>query len=235
MMAPDKTQIAARNYVTALTHNPQMALEYFPQQQNQNPPAAEQARNDFATCLQGVPVPPVGDNFNRVQYMQEFMKQFFTRCQQIEKAGGMVDKDKLTGLALADQTAKANLQILAKNKTQQKAVKVLAKALGECENLIKAFAQRLQQAMQKQQQAQQQNGGDGGKTKATVIGALVKAKVKDAESKQKLAHKDKEFKQRMMQEGVKTMADVASKDLTTAAEIRRKSLFDEGDDETQTE
>jgi hypothetical protein len=230
VMAPEKQQVAYRNYVTSMTHNPHMALEYFPEQQNQNPPAGEQARNDFATCLQGIEVPPVGPNINRMQYLAEFVKQLYTRCKAREKNGGMVKPEELQGLGLAAKTANANLQILAKNKAAQKEVQMLSKALGEVMNLLKAFQQRLQEAAKKAQAQQQQQNGDGGKTAAAIIGARTKAQIKAAEAKQKMAHKDAQLKQDMQHKDIRTRADIAAKDLTTASDIHR-NLFDEGDGE----
>ena len=232
VMAPDKQQVAYRNYVTALTHNPQMALEYFPVQQTKNTPAAEQARNDFATLLQGIPVPPVAENVNQVQYVAELLKQLLQRCQQREKAGGMVKPDELKGLALAAKCLQDNLKVMGKSKAMQPIVKKFAQALGQAANLIKAFGQRLQEAAKKAQQQQaKQNGGDGGKTKATVIGAITKAAIKKKEAEQKMAHKDAQFKQDMQHQALRTRADLAAKDLTTASEIRRKGMFEEPEEE----
>jgi hypothetical protein len=231
-MAPDRQQIAYRNYVTALTHNPQMAEEYYPQQQEKNTPAAEQARNDFATTLQGIPVPPVAADTNRMLYTVELLKQLMQRVQQREKGGGMVKPEELQGLALAAQCVKSNLKILAKNKANQKPVEVLGRKLGEIANLLKAFQQRLQQAAKAQQKAQAKNGnGDGGKTGAALIGAIAKAKIKEAEGKQKLAHKDAAFKQDMVHRAITTRADVAEQDLRAAADIHRQNLFDEPEED----
>jgi hypothetical protein len=224
-MAPDKQQVAYRNFITSLTHNPQMAQEYFPLQQNKNPDAAQKGRTDFGTCLQGIKVPPPGSDTNLMQYLGAFMTELYTRCKGIEKSGGMTDVKELKGLMNAAQTAKDDLQMLAKNKTAEKTAEKAVKALGEIMNLLKAFQQRLQEQMQKQQQGQQQNG-DGGKTKATLIQAAVKAKIKEAESKQKLAHKEAAFKQDMQHKAVHARADIAEQDLRTAADIHR-NLFDE--------
>jgi hypothetical protein len=197
-------------------------------QQNQNTPAAEQARNDFATCLSGIAVPPVTADKNQVQYTVEFTKQLLQRCQMREKTGGMVKPDELQGLGLAAKCVQDNLKIMAKNKAAAPVVKILSQKFGEAVNLIKAFGQRLQQAQKAQQEAQQQNG-DGGKTASAVIAARTKAKIKEAEARQKMAHKDAAVKQELQHKALRTRADVAALDLKTASEIRRGGLFDEGE------
>ena len=230
-MAPDKQQIAFRNHILAMTHNPQMALEYFPIQQEKNTSAEEQARNDFATCLQGIPVPPVGATVNRVRYTVEMTKQLMQRCKQREKTGGMVKPEELQGLGLAAKCVQDNLKILAKNKANAKLVQALSKALGEAANLLKAFQQRLQAAAKAQKEAQQKNGGgDGGKTGAALIQASVKAKIKEQEAKQKAAHKDAAFKQELQHKAVRTRADIAEKDVRAAADIHRDMFGEEAGD-----
>ena len=109
--------------------------------------------------------------------------------------------------------------------------------MGKLTNLIKAFEQRLQAAAKKQQAAQQQNGnGSQGEVMAKVlpaiIGAKVKGKIKEKEADQKMRHKDAQFAQQLHHEAIKTRADIAKTDLTTAAEIKRKrTMFDEEPDD----
>jgi hypothetical protein len=50
-----------------------------------------------------------------------------------------------------------------------------------------------------------------------------------------MQHKDAEFKQKLQHEAIKTRADVAAKDLETAANIHRGGLstLNEGDDDAR--
>ena len=119
----------------------------------------------------------------------------------------MVDPKELQGQQNIAQDIASEIKILGMDKEQAKRAKEYAKTLSELVNQIKAFAQRLQAAQKKQQQeqakAQQGNGkGDGGKVAATLIGAATKAKVKEAEAKQKMAHRDAEFKQRLQHNAI---------------------------------
>jgi hypothetical protein len=234
-MAPEQQVKAKRNHVNALTHNPQMAIEYFPDKQDENNLAGMQARTDFNTMLGGIPVPPVPAQVNRIEYAVELLKQFGQRVETREKSGGMVKPDELQGLKLTANCLAQNIQIIEQDKTMAPVAKKMSEELGKITNLIKAFEQRLQAAAKKQQEAQQQNG-DGGeqmaKVAAPIIMAKTKAKIKEAEAQQKMQHKDAQFKQQLHHEAIKTRAGIAKMDLETAAGIKRNRVLDEGEDES---
>ena len=122
-MAPEAQIKAKRNYVNALTHNPQLAMEYFPEKQDKNNSAAMQARNDFATMLQGVPVPPAPAEVNRIEYVVAMLTALGQRVQMREKTGGMVKPDELQGLKLTANCLAQNIQILGQDKTLAPVVK----------------------------------------------------------------------------------------------------------------
>lgn len=236
-MPPESQTKAKRNYVNALTHNPQLASEYFPEKQDKNNSAAQQARNDFATMLQGVPVPPVPGEVNRIEYVTELLKQLGQRVQMREKTGGMVKPDELQGLKLASNCLAQNIQIFGQDKTLAPVVKKFQDQLGKIVNLIKAFEQRLQAAQKKQQEAQGQNGNGQGEAMAKVLPAIiaakVKGKIKEKEADQKAKHKDAAFVQQLHHDNIRTAAEVAAKDLETAANIKRNRVFAEPEGESE--
>jgi hypothetical protein len=232
-MPPESQTKAKRNYVNALTHNPQLALEYFPEKQGQNNSAAAQARNDFATMLQGVPVPPAPGSVNRIEYVTELLKNLGQRVQMREKTGGMVKSDELMGLKLTANCLAQNIQILGQDKTLAPVVKKLSDELGKLSNLIRAFEQRLQ-AAQKKQQGQQGQNGQGevmAKVLPAIIGAKAKAQIKEKESAQKMRHNDAKFAQDTQHAALLTRAEIAEKDLKAAAEIKRNRVFSEPEED----
>ena len=223
---PHGMNITGRNLVIALTHNPQMALELYPDQQAKVTNSTQEASHNAASLLQSVPVGRLPDR-NSIEYIESMLKILGGRVQLGMKSG-MVDPKELQGMQAIAQDIGQEIKILSGNKDEVKKSKEYSGMLSKMMNQIKAFGQRLQAAQKKQQQAgQQQEGGAGvaegvGKLMAPIIMAKSKAQIKEAESKQKLSHKDAEFKQKQANEAIRVKANVAATDLQTAASIRRE-------------
>lgn len=230
---PEPQRVVKRNFVTSLTHNPQMAIELVPETPNQNPPAAQQAGWDATQMLKGIPVQPA-TGINHVEYCEAMLKILGERIQAGQKKGGMVAPDELQGMKLMANSVAEHLKILEEDPSQKPVVKKLQDVLTKMGNMIRAFEQRLMAAAKKQQQQGQQNG-DGGKQAAKVAAPIIMAKtkaaIKAAEAKQKLAHKDAQFKQQLTHEAIRAKADIAKTDLVTAADIKRKRMFEESEDD----
>jgi hypothetical protein len=223
---PHGMNITGRNLVIALTHNPQMALELYPDQQAKVTNSTQEASHNAASLLQSVPVGRLPDR-NSIEYIEAMLKILGGRVQ-IGMKSGMVDPKELQGIQAIAQDIGQEIKILSGNKDEVKKSKEYSGMLSKMMNQIKAFGQRLQAAQKKQQQAgKQQEGGAGvaegvGKLMAPIIMAKSKAQIKEAEAKQKLSHKDAEFKQKQAHEAIRVKSNVAATDLQTAASIRRE-------------
>lgn len=235
---PEPQRTVKRNFITTLTHNPQMAMELVPESPAKVTPATHTAENDCSSMLNLIQVEPM-TGINHQEYIGKALQILSSRIQMGDKTPQkMVDQKELMGMKLIADAISKHIKIMEPDKTMAPFVKQASDALGKLVNEIKAFEQRLQAAMKKQQQdAAKQNGhGEGGEAMAKVLPAVItakaKAKIKEQEAKQKAAHKDLAFMQEIKHKQIRTKADVAAKDLTTAAEIRRGGMksFDEGEE-----
>jgi hypothetical protein len=227
---PEAQRDILRIATGAVTKDPALAQMLVPDQPHHVTSSTDKAGTDVAKLLQNVPAEPLPGT-NEIEYTTQQIKILAQRV----KAGmqrGMVDPKELKGLQAIAQNIAQHIQIIAKDPEQKPVVKQLGDILGKLVNEIKAFAQRLQEAMKKQAQ---QNGNQGVDPKAMAKAQEIKmmgdAKRKDkAESSaQKLAQDQVKFEQGLRQDAVQHRADLAATDLEAASNIRR-SMFDEPDD-----
>ena len=234
---PEPQRIVTRNVIATLTKNPTMALELVPESPAKVTSATNEATLAAGSLLQGIEVPPL-TGINHPEYIEAMLKILAQRVQKGVKAGGMVnDPKELQGMQMIANNIAQHIKILESDPEEKQKVKQYNDILAKLVNMIKAFEQRLQEAMKKQsQQKQQQNGHDpaaAAKAQATMMQAQVKAKTSAASHQQKMQQRDQQFKQKLALEQARTQADIAKLDLTTAADINRGGLAaaDEGEQE----
>jgi hypothetical protein len=233
---PQPQREVDRIYVQALTHQPQLVEMLVPEK-----PEISDSIHDteqcFATLMQGIPVTPKS-GLNAIEVAGVTIKMMQAKVQQIMQAGGVGTPADLLGLSTAAQYAGAFIKQLEGDESEKGNAKGLADALGKVMNEVKAMAQR-QQEMAKKAAAQQQNGNGGIdlKTAAAVKGKMLmdaqKLQTKKQTDALKLQQNDAKFKQGLVHRHVEHIADLASKDLETAATIHRGGMrtFDEGGNE----
>jgi hypothetical protein len=233
---PQPQREVSRIFVQALTHQPQLVEMLVPEK-----PEISDSIHDteqcFATLMQGIPVTPKS-GLNAIEVAGVTIKMMQAKVAQIMKTGGVGTPADLLGLSTAAQYAGAFIKQLEGDESEKKNAKGLADALGKVMNEVKAMAQR-QQEMAKKAQAQQQNGAGGidPKTAVAIHGKALmdaqKLQTKKASDALKLQQTDAKFKQGLVHRHVEHLADIASKDLETAATIHRGGMksFDEGGDE----
>lgn len=235
---PEPQRIVKRNFITTLTHNPQLALELMPEKPAKVTTATHMAENDCSSMLHLIQVEPM-TGINHQEYIGKALQILGSRVKMGEQTPQkMVDKKELQGMQLIADAIAKQIKILEPDKTMGPYVKKASDALGQLVNKIKAFEQRLEAAQKKQQQdAAKQNGSGGGadimaKVLPAVITAKAKAKIKEGEAAQKSKHKEIAFMQEIKHKKIRTNAEVASQDLRTAAEIHRSGLtaFNEQDE-----
>jgi hypothetical protein len=226
---PEPQREILRIATAAVTKNPSLAMQLVPESPVKVTSATHDAELAASALLQGIPVEPL-TGINVIEYTEQMLKILALRV----KAGmqkGMVDPKELQGLQAIAQNIAQHIQIIAKDEEEKPRVKQYGDILGKLVNEIKAFAQRFQQAMQKQAQ---QNGKTQidpekiAKIKETQLTAAQKRKDTAEKHSQKMAQDQIRFEQSLQHESIQHRADLASKDLETAANIRR-NMFDEPD------
>lgn len=235
-LPPESQQKANWIYLNALTHNAQLASELAPEQPVAVTSSSQQAVNDYNSCANGVE-PEMVPGTNEIEYIVRALKLAETKVGAgLKSPQKMIPAKDLQALSPYVQDIGKHVRILAMDKQQAKLVKAFVKKLTQIAAQLKAFGQRLQAAMKAQQKQQQGNGGGGGELAAKVMPAVIaaktKAKIKEEEAAQRRKHKDIAFAQEIQHKGVRAKADVAAKDLTTAAEIRRGGMSSLNEDES---
>lgn len=233
---PEPQRIVTRDFIAAITKNPQKAIELVPEQPAKGTPSMHDASLVAGTLMQGIPV-EVQTGINHIEYVETMLKILAQQVQLGMKQGGMVDPEKLKGLMAIAQNIAQHIKIIAQDPAEKQRVKKYGDILGKLGNELKAFGQRLQEAMKKRQ-AQAGNKGNGvdpdavAKAQSTMLLAQTKAKTTEASAAQRLKHKEIAFKQKSIQSAQQHQADISAKDLETAANIRRGriNLFDEEED-----
>jgi len=165
---------------------------------------------------------------------------------RIQKRGGVAKPEELVGLQTVAQTIGEQLQIISQDKGNQDRVRKYSDALGKIMNLVKAFAQRLQQQMKA---AAQQNGNGGptpedlAKIKGIELNAEVKARNSSESHAQRTSQrqvqwemeekrKQQEHELELQKDVQSHHAEIAAQDIKTAAEIRRDRAKSNNESET---
>jgi hypothetical protein len=123
--------------------------------------------------------------------------------QRAEAMGNMVSPDKLAGFQNVLEHVGKLLGEIGADRNQKETANKLAEISGKLANLVKGFAQRLEQQM-KGQQGEADDGGEMAKTQAKIAGTILAAKVKAESTReshaQKTAQRQVSFETKQQQE-----------------------------------
>lgn len=243
---PDAQRIILRDYVFAVTDNPDKTLELVPNEKPITNDSVHDAELSSSTLLLALPM-SLKQNVNHSEYAAVELGMANMSLQKIE-ARGIATADELAGLqnligmsvdgqVIPGNGANGHIGILAQNEANNSLVKQLQDASGKLLNRIKALAQQLQES---QQQPQNGNGNglapeDAVRLKGQLVLSETKSKLMEAASQQKLTHKDEAFRQKLQQSKEKNelgnaqsirkaQVDESATDLRTAGEIQRQAL-----------
>lgn len=219
-------------YDMAMTDNPDLADSLVPVTQKQVSDTVHDAELSIGTLLLGLPV-SIKTGMNHIEYVETLIRGIAAMVARIEQTGGMATQQEIIGLQNVAQHIGQHVEIIAQDKNEKQRVKQYGDALGKLMNMVKAYAQRLQEQ-------QQQQAGNGGlppealaKIQSATILAQTNAKIKEAKAAQQMQHKDASFaageqrknvqlQQDLQRDLAQTNVDIAAQDLTTQAEIVRQ-------------
>jgi hypothetical protein len=189
------------------------------------------------TLLQGLPV-ELKTGMNHVEYVETMLGYMALIVQQAEQSGGMLPMEKIVGLQTMSQHIGMHIGIIAQDDNEKQRVKKYGDLLGKIMNMVKAYAQRLQE----QQQQAQAGAGAGGpdpevlsKIQADQTLAQAKAANMRESHMAKTAQRQVSFdldQQRKQQEHQVSMQEraqdaqltVATEGMKTAAQIRQEAI-----------
>lgn len=233
---PQSQRLILKEATLAITDDPGKTQALVPDQADQLTNSKQKAMVAMGSLMLGLPV-KFGVDDNRIEVAETLLAEMAVVVQRLQQSGGVAKPDQLVGLQTVAQTIGEQIQIIAQDKTQQQRVKKYSDALGKIMNLVKAFAQRLQQQMKA---AQADGNGqldpkDKAKIQAILLQAQVKAKNASESHAQRTAQrqvqweaeekrKQQEHQFDLAKDAREHHAEIAAKDIQTAAEIRRGRL-----------
>lgn len=235
---PGAQQEILRDATLLVTDDAVRTRAYVPD----GPPSVSNSQHDaqlsLSTILMGGRVDPV-DGQNHKEVIGIWMSELSNRVASVEQRGGMANPQELAGMKNLSQHVKFQLGIVAGDENEKQYVKEQMDILGKLDNFLKAYEQRLVEAVKKSQQQQGANGQmdpkDASKIQATIIGAQVKAENQRMSHAQRMAQRQLQFEQQQRQEEqrhlqerrhehLNTLVGVAQKDIETAATVKRNRL-----------
>lgn len=245
---PQSQREILRISTLSATDDPGLTKSLVPEEQDKLTDSKQKAMVSMGSLMLGLPV-KFGVTDNRVEVTEVLLAEMAMIVGRIQKSGGMAKPEQLVGLQTVGQTIEEQLQIISQDKGNQERVRKYSDALGQIMNLVKAFAQRLQQQMK----AAAEQNGDGGpepadvaKIKGIEMNAAVKAKNASESHAQRTSQRqvqwemDEKRKQQqheleMQEEVQRTQVEIQGQDAKTAAEIRRERAKADNEPETATE
>lgn len=128
-----------------------------------------------AVLMQGLPF-SFKRGANHIDIVQALLHAMSIEISKIEQGGGMATQQQLMGLGTLAQTIEQEIGIIGQNPEEKERVRQYQDDLAKMTNLMRAYAQRLQEA--EQEKAQQNGGGQDAESAAKVaaINALTEAK-----------------------------------------------------------
>lgn len=216
-------------WTIAVTGDPRKAERWAPiGKQRGVTDAQEHAELAFSTLMLGVPVRQ-REGLPLIDQIETMLGLIAGVIARIEQTGNMATASEIAGLINAAQYTNGMIQKLGADKAQAPRAKQYAQTLSKLMNAVKGFQQRLAQA----QKAAAKNGenGDNGaaemmqtvaKVKGMAMQAATKAKISEANARQKMRHKDQAFVSEQKRKNLQTIGDEQRKNLLTQGEVERK-------------
>lgn len=204
---PEPQREILRRVTTAVTDDPDWSMSLVPDAPLKVSDSVHDAQLCMATLMAGYPV-AIKTGQNHKEYVTVFLAEMGKEIQPLEQQKGMAPPDKIKGWQNVAQSVQQHLQLLAQDPEEKQFVTEAEKALSKLMNVVRAFAQRLQEQMKKQQQQQQGDPAAQAKIQTMVMSAKVKAQNSREAAAQKLSQRQHEFQQKLEMEKAKTAHEI---------------------------
>lgn len=222
---PEPQRQILRDVTLAITDDPARADQLVPEEQQKVTDAVHDAQLAAGSLMMGLPV-AVKTGINHIDYVEAMTANMAIIIQKAMQSGGMATPDQITGLQNMAQNISQHIEIIAQDESQKDLVKKFNDQLSKLMNLVKAFAQRLQEQMKKQAQ---QNGKQGdpaamAKIQATMMQAKAKMDNTRESHAARTAQRQLSWEREEMMKQKQTQAEIARENMRTAAEISNSRL-----------
>lgn len=207
---PEPQRDILRDWTLTITEDSARAKSLVPEQP-QISDSVHDAQLASGTLMLGMPV-AIKSGINRIDYIETMLAQMAMVIQKIDKRGEESTIDELLGLQNMSEHIGQNIQLLAQDPSEKQRVKLFGDQLGKMMNLVKRYAQMLQQKMQSQ------NGNGQSQDQETLAKIAAMLKLADAKAAntreshaQRTAQRQLAFEMKTQQEAEKARQDLAVK------------------------
>jgi len=220
---PSAQREILRDWTLAITQDSARADRFVPETPtiSNSITAAQYA---FGSLMAGGLVSPQA-GLNEVEYIPALLASMASVIQGIEQTGGMTDAQTLAGLSNVSANVDEHIQILAQDPNNKAIVKQFGDQLGELNNMLKAYTQRLIE------KNQSQNGGQppiDPKTIADIQNENLKTQAKVSNMKESHANRTAErkisFEQKFQQDAAKAALDLETQRAQAEIELTKSAL-----------
>jgi hypothetical protein len=188
---PEPQREILRLYTLSNTDDPGLTEALVPEEPAKVTDSVHDAQLAAGVLMQGLPV-ALKTGMNHIEYVEALMNSMAAVIKKIEQRGGMATPDELVGLQNMYVHIGQHIQLIAQDPNEKQRVKQYGDSLGKMGNMMKGYAQRLEEQMKEQAQAQGGNGADpkdAAKAQAMVISAETKAELTKDAHKQRTAQR----------------------------------------------
>lgn len=184
-----------RLYTGTLLKDPQRAEDLVPIEPEQSSSGTRAAENVYGTLMRGIAV-PMRKGIDHVGYCASLLAMLQVEVQRIGQTDGMGTPADLAGFTMVLKSVGENLEWLSQDDKQKEIVRQLGDQVGQIANLLKAMAQRQQEAAEAAQQPQPDPAVIA-KIQTDAAAAQQKMQISEATAQQKLEQKQSAFEQKM--------------------------------------
>lgn len=219
---PEPQRTILRDSVLAITDDPAKALSLVPEKPVKVTDSVHDAQLASGSLMMGLPV-EVKTGINHIEYVDTLLLNMAVIMKGIEQTTKMGTPDQIKGLLNIAGNISDHIKIIAQDEKEKPRVKKYQDQLAKMMNMVKAYAQRQQQAMQKQAQAG--NGGMDPEKLAKMQAEMMLAQQKKENARtshaEKTAQRRITFEQQTKQKAEQHALEMRSKAAQAELEIRK--------------
>jgi hypothetical protein len=216
----DSQKQVDRIYILANSDDPSLASQLVPESKPVSD-SVHDAQAGLGTIMAGLPFSIEG-GMNHSEYVEVWLHAMALLIQRIEMTGAMATPQELIGLQNLALHIGQQIQVIAQDKREKARVKKYSEDLAKLTNVVKGYAQRLQE--QRQKGAAQSDPKDAAKVQAMIIAAKTKAQLNAESHAQKTAQRQIQFEQQMKQENIRHGLGVHHDLREHAADLHKKAV-----------
>lgn len=210
---PEAQRQILRDFTLAVTDDPARASVMVPEDPQQMNSAIFLAQAAAGALMKGLPVGVI-EGINHIDYIDALLVSLQVAIGSAAKRGGMASQEDIEGMANTAQHLGKHIDIVAQDKNEGQRVNAWKQGLSKMMNMVKAFAQRLQE-QQKQQGSPGADGQQEAESAAKIKAMLVQAEAKAANTRESHA-------QRTAQRQIQFEMEQKRKDVELQNELRRE-------------